>query len=103
MGMCPPSRYNHISVRRDIELLICLCAKLKVGGFFKSVLPIIYLFLRVLPSPSLLGGYTPVFPAGWIGKDDFWMVFTQCCGNPRPPLNHYNFNVQHVTLAKPTL
>jgi len=43
------------------------------------------------------GGYTPVFPPAWMGDDDFWMVFTQCCGNPRPPLNNYNFNAQHVT------
>ena len=45
------------------------------------------------------GGYTPVFPPAWIGEDDLWMVFTQCCGNPRPPLNHYNFNAQHITLT----
>jgi hypothetical protein len=43
------------------------------------------------------GGYTPVLPPAWIGETDFWVVFTQCCGNPRPPLNHYNFNAQHVT------
>jgi hypothetical protein len=44
------------------------------------------------------GGYTPVFPPAWIGEDDFWLVFTQCCGNARLPLNNYNFNAQHVTL-----
>ena len=44
---------------------------------------------------------TPVFPPAWIGDgggDDFWMVYTQCCGNPRPPWNHYNFNAQKVVL-----
>ena len=45
------------------------------------------------------GGYTPVIPPAWVGKDDFWIVFTQCCGNPRPPLNNYNFNAQHVTFT----
>lgn len=44
-----------------------------------------------------VGGYTPVMPPAWIGATDFWLVFTQCCGNPRPPLNNYNFNAQHVT------
>ena len=43
------------------------------------------------------GGYTPVIPPAWVGESDFWIVFTQCCGNPRPPLNNYNFNAQHVT------
>jgi hypothetical protein len=33
-----------------------------------------------------VGGYTPVIPPAWIGQDDFWLVFTECCGNPRPPL-----------------
>jgi len=43
------------------------------------------------------GGYTPVFPPAWIAsEEEMWMVFTQCCGNPRPPLNHYNFNAQRV-------
>ena len=45
------------------------------------------------------GGYTPVIPPAWVGEDDFWIVFTQCCGNPRPPLNNYNFNAQHVTFT----
>ena len=40
------------------------------------------------------GGYTPVFPPAWLEDDGLWMGFTQCCNNPRPPLNHYNFNVQ---------
>jgi len=44
-----------------------------------------------------VGGYTPVIPPAWIGDNDFWIVFTQCCGNPRPPLNNYNFNAQRVT------
>ena len=50
-----------------------------------------------------MGGYTPVFPPAWIGDgggDDFWMVYTQCCGNPRPPWNHYNFNAQKIMLKK---
>ena len=45
------------------------------------------------------GGSTPVIPPAWVGEDDFWIVFTQCCGNPRPPLNNYNFNAQHVTFT----
>lgn len=48
-------------------------------------------------SDGSVGGYTPVIPPAWVGKNDFWLVFTQCCGNPRPPLNNYNFNAQHVT------
>lgn len=43
------------------------------------------------------GGYTPVLPPAWVGESEFWMAFTQCCGNPRPPLNHYNFNLQRVS------
>jgi len=43
------------------------------------------------------GGYTPVIPPAWVGHSDFWLVFTQCCGNPRPPLNNYNFNAEHIT------
>ena len=39
---------------------------------------------------------TPVFPPAWLDNEGLWMVFTQCCGNPRPPLNHYNFNAQRV-------
>ena len=55
-----------------------------------------------------MGGYTPVFPPAWIeaweqplgaGSNDFWMVYTQCCGNPRPPWNHYNFNAQKILLG----
>lgn len=46
------------------------------------------------------GAYTPVFPPAWVGTAELWMVSTQCCGNPRPPLNHYNFNVQRVTITK---
>jgi hypothetical protein len=47
------------------------------------------------------GGYTPVFPPAWLEDGGLWMVFTQCCGNPRPPLNHYNFNAQHVVFGPP--
>ena len=47
------------------------------------------------------GGYTPVFPPAWLEQGGMWMVFTQCCGNPRPPLNHYNFNAQRVAFTKP--
>jgi hypothetical protein len=48
------------------------------------------------------GGYTPVIPAGWISAEDssFYLAFTQCCGNPRPPLNHYNFNLQRVNITR---
>ena len=45
------------------------------------------------------GGYTPVVPSAWVSDHDFWLAFTQCCGNPRPPLNHYNFNLQRVTFT----
>tara|TARA_B110001452_G_scaffold115019_1_gene95427 strand:- start:418 stop:657 length:240 start_codon:yes stop_codon:yes gene_type:complete len=45
------------------------------------------------------GGYTPVIPPAWVGADGFWMAFTQCCGNPRPPLNHYNFLLQRVSFG----
>ena len=41
-----------------------------------------------------------VFPPAWLGEDELWMAFTQCCGNPRPPLNNYNFNVQRVALQR---
>ena len=32
--------------------------------------------------------------------DHFSLVSTQCCGNPRLPLNNYNFLVQRVNVAK---
>jgi hypothetical protein len=44
------------------------------------------------------GAYTPVFPPAWIGQREFQMVSTHCCGNPRLPLNHYNFNIQRVQI-----
>eukprot|EP01062_Namystynia_karyoxenos_P060317 TRINITY_DN51879_c0_g1_i1.p1 TRINITY_DN51879_c0_g1~~TRINITY_DN51879_c0_g1_i1.p1 ORF type:complete len:546 (+),score=157.27 TRINITY_DN51879_c0_g1_i1:87-1640(+) len=49
-------------------------------------------------SDGSVGGYTPVIPPAWVAEDGFWIVFTQCCGNPRPPINHYNFNAQRVRL-----
>ena len=45
------------------------------------------------------GGYTPVIPPAWVGEKEFWLVFTQCCGNPRPPLNNYNFIAQRVSFS----
>ena len=48
------------------------------------------------------GAYTPVIPPAWINETDlsFWIVSTQCCGNPEfPPTNHYSFNAQRVTLT----
>jgi hypothetical protein len=42
------------------------------------------------------GGYTPVIPPAWVGESDLYLAFTQCCGNPRPPLNHYNLLLQRV-------
>ena len=58
------------------------------------------LWLTMLKLCLALLSDTPVIPPAWIGEEDFWLVFTQCCGNPRPPINHYNFNAQHVTLQK---
>ena len=49
-------------------------------------------------SDGSTGAYTPVFPPAWMGETSVYMVSTQCCGNPRPPLNHYGFNVQRVDL-----
>jgi hypothetical protein len=49
------------------------------------------------------GAYTPVFPAQWINTtdDSFWMVSTQCCGDPEfPPTNHYSFNAQRVRVRR---
>ena len=46
------------------------------------------------------GGYTPVIPPAWVGEKEFWLVFTQCCGNPRPPLNNYNFIAQRVSFSQ---
>ena len=49
-------------------------------------------------SDGSTGAYTPVFPPAWMNETSLYMVSTQCCGNPRPPLNHYGFNVQRVDL-----
>ena len=49
------------------------------------------------------GAYTPIFPAQWINTtdDSFWMVSTQCCGDPQfPPTNHYSFNAQRISVKK---
>jgi hypothetical protein len=49
------------------------------------------------------GAYTPIFPAQWVNEtdDSFWMVSTQCCGDPEfPPTNHYSFNAQHVSVRR---
>jgi hypothetical protein len=46
------------------------------------------------------GAYTPVIPPAWVADDYFSLVSTQCCGNPRLPLNNYNFLVQRVNVAK---
>jgi hypothetical protein len=49
------------------------------------------------------GAYTPTFPAQWVNEtdDSFWMVSTQCCGDPEfPPTNHYSFNAQRVSVRR---
>ena len=50
-------------------------------------------------SSEVHGVFTPVIPPAWVGEKEFWLVFTQCCGNPRPPLNHYNFLLQRVEFS----
>jgi len=50
-----------------------------------------------------MGAYTPIFPPQWINTtdDSFYMVSTQCCGDPTfPPTNHYSFNAQKVTVRR---
>lgn len=51
-------------------------------------------------SDGSAGAYTPVIPPAWVADDHFSLVSTQCCGNPRLPLNNYNFLVQRVNVAK---